>query len=145
MHSLQNMLDVRICEHNRRKSRCKFCLGSVVCEHQKRKSRCDVCSEICEHVRPKSQEVVSTIKKRDKHKKCPHGRREYCCKQCEGTGICEHLKRRGYWGGAAGAAARGGDTAHRAAVARREQLVSRGVAPVLSGGHGGLLRGAKPA
>ena len=44
----------------------------------------------------KSQEVVSTIKKRDRHKKCPHGRREYSCKQCGGSGLCEHLKRRVY-------------------------------------------------
>jgi hypothetical protein len=45
---------------------------------------------ICQQTQPKSQEVVSTIKKRDLYKKCPHGRRERVCKQCGGNGICEH-------------------------------------------------------
>jgi hypothetical protein len=41
------------CEHNTRKSECKFCGGSQICHHKRIKSRCKDCggSQICEHMK----------------------------------------------------------------------------------------------
>ena len=46
-----------MCEHDRRRSRCKECLGSSICPHKRQKSRCKECggSSICEHNRIRSQ------------------------------------------------------------------------------------------
>ena len=40
-----------MCPHNKRKHRCKDCLGASICQHKKLKSRCRDCcgSEICSH------------------------------------------------------------------------------------------------
>ena len=61
----------RLCEHKRRRSRCKDCGGSAICEHQRRRSSCKDCggSGICEHQRRRSR-----------------------CKDCGGSSICEHQR-----------------------------------------------------
>ena len=65
-----------ICEHNKRKSRCKECKGGSICEHNRDKYKCKECkgNGICEHNR----------------------RREYC-KDCGGSAICEHKTIRSRW------------------------------------------------
>ena len=46
-----------ICEHQRRRSRCKDCGGPAICEHQRQRSGCKDCggSGICEHQRIRSK------------------------------------------------------------------------------------------
>ena len=46
-----------LCEHGRRRSRCKECGGSGICEHGRRKNECKDCrgSGICEHGRIKNE------------------------------------------------------------------------------------------
>ena len=60
-----------LCEHQRRKDRCKECGGSSFCEHQRRRSRCKDCggSSLREHQCEKS-----------------------ACKDCGGSGLCEHQR-----------------------------------------------------
>ena len=62
-----------VCEHGRRRTRCKECGGGSLCEHGRRRSRCKECSggSICEH-----------------------GRQRCRCKECGGASICEHGRRR---------------------------------------------------
>ena len=101
------MLDISICEHNRRKSRCKFCLGSVVCEHQKRKSRCNVCSgsSVCKHQNIQSRCNLCSRSSVCKHQSiksrcnfcsesivCEHQRIKSRCKDCLWSGICVHQR-----------------------------------------------------
>ena len=78
-----------VCEHGRRKSRCKECGGSSFCEHGRRKSRCKDCggSSICEHGRRKAQ-----CKECGGSSFCEHGRGKYRCKECKGARMCEHGK-----------------------------------------------------
>ena len=75
------------CEHGRRKTRCKECVGSGICEHGRLKARCKECggSEICEHGRRKAE-----CKECGGSSICEHGRRKAQCKECRGSSICEH-------------------------------------------------------
>lgn len=63
-----------LCEHGRRRSRCKDCGGGEICEHGMERGHCKDCggSQICEHGRQRSR-----------------------CKDCGGSEICEHGRRRG--------------------------------------------------
>ena len=40
---------MKLCPHNRQKSRCYECGGSEVCVHNKRKSICKKCNTMCIH------------------------------------------------------------------------------------------------
>lgn len=73
----------KLCEHNKRKDRCKDC-GTGLCEHNRRKDSCKDCSTgLCEHGRWKAQcQKCGTGL-------CEHGRFKSRCKDC-GTGLCEH-------------------------------------------------------
>lgn len=97
------------CEHNRRSTTCKSCLGVGICEHNKRKSRCLFCggSELCQHGKPKSICALCEGKSICEHEKlrtlckmcgggslCQHGRKRSECKECKGGSICEHNRRR---------------------------------------------------
>lgn len=80
-----------ICEHNRRRSRCKPCGGSNLCEHGRIKAHCKDCGgvSICEHGRRRSH-----CKDCGGSSICEHGRRKYRCKDCGGSSFCEHGKRK---------------------------------------------------
>ena len=62
-----------ICEHQRRRSRCKECGGGSICRHQRRKDQCTECggSSICQHKRIRSM-----------------------CEECRGPSICQHQRER---------------------------------------------------
>mmetsp|Transcript_44624 Transcript_44624/g.105717 ORF Transcript_44624/g.105717 Transcript_44624/m.105717 type:complete len:393 (-) Transcript_44624:89-1267(-) len=63
----------QLCEHKRRRNRCKDCGGSQICAHGRLRSNCKECggSQFCEH-----------------------NRRRNRCKECGGSQICEHKRRR---------------------------------------------------
>jgi len=99
----------KICEHNKRISRCAECGGSELCEHKRLKSQCKECKggSICEHNRIKSSckeckggNICEHNKVRGRCKDCNgsqiccHGRYKLSCVECDGTLICEHKKRR---------------------------------------------------
>ena len=80
-----------ICEHNRRRSKCKECGGGGICEHNRERSRCKDCGggSICQHSRIRSQ-----CKECGGGSICEHQRRRSECKECGGGSICEHKRRR---------------------------------------------------
>ena len=80
-----------LCQHQRRRSRCKDCGGSGLCEHQRQRSQCKQCggSSICEH-----QRVKSRCKDCGGSGICKHGREWSRCKDCGGSGLCKHGRRR---------------------------------------------------
>ena len=75
------------CEHNRRKSTCKDCKGSLRCEHNRIKSTCKECggNSICEHNRRRS-----ACKECNGGSRCQHDRIRSLCKECGGGSLCEH-------------------------------------------------------
>ena len=75
------------CEHNKQKSRCKYCGGSSICEHGKIKSYCKECggSQICEHNKQKTK-----CKECDGSSICEHEKIKSYCKECGGSQICKH-------------------------------------------------------
>jgi len=80
-----------ICEHQRRRDRCKDCGGSGLCEHQRVRSRSKDCGggSICEH-----QRIRSSCKECGGGSLCEHQRKKSTCKDCGGSDICEHQRRR---------------------------------------------------
>eukprot|EP00966_Prymnesium_polylepis_P073224 1700263-Prymnesium_polylepis.1 len=80
-----------LCEHGKRKYRCKDCGGSSICEHGKQKSRCKDCggSSMCEHGKQKKR-----CKDCGGSYICEHGKQKHICKDCGGSSICEHGKRK---------------------------------------------------
>lgn len=62
-----------LCEHNRRKSDCKYC-GLCFCQHNKKRVRCYECV-----FQPK---------------KCPHNRQKQHCYDCKGSQIYKHNRRK---------------------------------------------------
>jgi hypothetical protein len=76
-----------ICEHNRRRSRCKGCGATSICEHYRRRSTCKDCggTSICEHNRRRSR-----CRDCGGASICEHNRRRSMCKDCGGASICEH-------------------------------------------------------
>lgn len=76
-----------MCEHNRRRSRCKQCGGQDICEHNRRRCRCKQCGgkSICEHNR-----IRSICKECGGNSICEHSRIRSVCKECGGNSICDH-------------------------------------------------------
>jgi hypothetical protein len=81
----------QICEHNIQRSTCRDCGGSSICEHKRRRSRCRDCggSSICKHNR-----IRSRCTDCGGGEICEHNRRRSQCTDCGGTSICEHGKRK---------------------------------------------------
>ena len=76
-----------ICEHGRRRDRCRECGGSQICEHNKRRSSCVDCGggEICEH-----NKIRGSCKYCGGSQICEHNIFRRNCKECGGSGTCEH-------------------------------------------------------
>jgi len=76
-----------LCQHQRRKSRCKDCGGSGLCEHKRVKHLCKECkgNSICEHQRRRSR-----CKECGGGELCVHKRERNTCKECGGGSICVH-------------------------------------------------------
>ena len=85
-----------ICEHLRRKDRCKQCGGSEICKHGINKQFCkkEGCegSQICEHKFNKSK--CKICNKPGEGHVCEHGRVRSSCKECDGSDYCEHGKQK---------------------------------------------------
>jgi hypothetical protein len=88
-HKKDNMINVQIkqCQHNNNKSRCKECNGNEICKHNKRKSTCKECGggSICEH-----NKIKSRCKDCDGSALCEHNKRKEYCRKCDGRAFCEH-------------------------------------------------------
>ena len=80
-----------LCEHGKRKSRCRECGGSQICEHGKRKDQCRECtpSAFCEHGKQKAQ-----CRQCGGSQICEHGKWKAQCRQCGGSAFCKHGKYR---------------------------------------------------
>jgi len=81
-----------LCEHDKPRHYCKDCGGNCLCEHGKRKYRCKECdgSSLCIHSVEKYH-----CKECGKHNiLCIHEKWKSHCKECDGSGICEHGKRK---------------------------------------------------
>src|SRR6056300_1137065 len=81
----------KMCEHNRRPSRCRDCGGTSLCEHNRQRSQCKDCGgpQICQHNR-----IRSKCKPCGGSRFCEHSRWRSICTDCGGSRICEHNKRR---------------------------------------------------
>ena len=80
------------CIHDRRIYNCVDCDGAGICEHKKRKSRCKECGngkELCEH----GCELANCVPCKGSSI-CEHGKRKRRCIACQGAAICEHNKNR---------------------------------------------------
>jgi len=77
----------KMCEHNRRPSKCRSCGGGSLCEHGRQRTQCKLCggSNICPH-----NEVRSKCKPCGGSQICEHGRLRSQCKLCGGSQICQH-------------------------------------------------------
>jgi hypothetical protein len=79
-----------ICEHGKRRARCKDCKGGSICIHKTLESRCKECngSGLCIHQKRKDYckecKVSACI--------CEHGERKSRCKECGGSEVCPHQK-----------------------------------------------------
>ncbi len=62
-----------MCEHNKKHSRCKECIGLYICQHKKFKIQCKECGG-------------SFI--------CPHNREKNKCRECSGSAFCPHDKQK---------------------------------------------------
>lgn len=82
---------LRKCEHNRLKSRCKECGGCSICVHNRIRIQCKDCggSQICEHSRRKTE-----CKECGGSSICVHNRRKTQCKECGGSQICDHNRQK---------------------------------------------------
>jgi len=80
---------MKICQHNKRQSRCVDCFGSEICIHKKIKYNCIECkgNGICEHNKSKTH-----CKDCHGSQICQHMKRKYRCLECNGNGICCHKK-----------------------------------------------------
>ncbi len=77
----------KICQHNKRQTRCIDCGGSEICIHKKIKYNCLDCkgNGICCH------NIQKTFCKQcNGGSYCNHGNRKYRCIECKGNGICNH-------------------------------------------------------
>jgi hypothetical protein len=75
-----------MCQHGKRKSRCKDCGGSEFCEHGKNKHYCKKCggSVFCDHGKHKR-----FCKDCDGASMCQHGKHISRCKDCGGSELCK--------------------------------------------------------
>ena len=80
-----------LCQHQKRRSRCRECGGASICSHNRERSKCQECggASICPHKRERSQ-----CKECGGASICPHQRIRSSCKECGGTSICPHLRQR---------------------------------------------------
>lgn len=80
---------MKICQHNKRQSRCVYCSGSEICIHKKIKYNCIECkgNGICQHNKSKTH-----CKDCHGSQICQHMKRKYRCLECNGKGICSHKK-----------------------------------------------------
>jgi hypothetical protein len=79
-----------LCEHSKRKSRCKQCGGNQICVHKLVKQNCKICggSCYCEH-----KNVKSRCFECKGSQICPHNKVKQICKDCGGSAYCsEHNK-----------------------------------------------------
>lgn len=81
------LAQLKMCEHNMRKSACKDCAR---CPHDRLKRTCRDCGgpAICIHKKRKS-----TCRECGGSQICCHNRRRSHCKDCGGSEICEHKVR----------------------------------------------------
>ena len=49
--------------------------------------------KLVEILRDSGEEILD---KEPTTKKCPHGRKKYICKECDGVGICQHNRQKTY-------------------------------------------------
>ena len=80
---------LKICVHNRERSKCKDCNGGSICEHNRIRSKCKDCNggSICKHNR-----IRSACKECNGGSICEHNKRRSQCKDCNGGSICKHNK-----------------------------------------------------
>ena len=79
----------KLCEHGKRKARCRYCGGSAFCEHGKFKRECRYCGgrAFCEHGKRKA-----TCRDCGGSAFCEHGKFKATCRDCGGSAVCEHGK-----------------------------------------------------
>lgn len=65
----------QICQHNKRRYRCKLCGGAGVCEQRSEQRTCSSCE---------------VTRRKNKYRICEHNRRKFRCKLCRGPEMCEH-------------------------------------------------------
>ena len=83
-----------LCEHHKRRTKCRVCSPQCYCEHDCQKTHCKECvgargSQICEHGRQRAQ-----CKPCGGSQICPHGCFRSYCKTCHGTQLCSHDRNR---------------------------------------------------
>lgn len=98
-----------MCEHNKRKSRCKECGGESLCLHNRIKEYCKDCGgkQFCQHNKVKSlcrdcggggicehNMVRSRCRECGGSQICDHNKRKEICRECGGNQLCEHNRRR---------------------------------------------------
>ena len=79
---------VNLCEHGKRRARCRECGGSEYCEHGKRRAQCRECdgSQICTHGKQRA-----FCRECDGSQICTHGKQRTQCLSCGGSAYCEHV------------------------------------------------------
>jgi hypothetical protein len=86
-------VEIKKCEHGKRKTYCVDCKGGAICEHNTVKYTCKECkgSALCIHYKTKS---LCKICKGNSI--CEHNKNKRNCIECKGGNICEHLKVKSY-------------------------------------------------
>ena len=91
--------------HGRIRAQCRDCRGTAFCEHGRRRSTCGVCggSQVCPHggqrlhcglcLGAATRGAVESSRGWVERPRCPHGRSQYRCRDCSGSGICPHDQR----------------------------------------------------
>jgi hypothetical protein len=75
-----------LCEHGKRKSRCRECGGSAFCSHGREKYRCKDCGTgLCIHGKR-----TDICKDCSTQTFCEHNRQRHTCVECKGSSICDH-------------------------------------------------------
>jgi hypothetical protein len=81
----------KMCEHNKRKDKCKECGGNSICIHNRQKSTCRECGggSICIHDKFKSR-----CRECGGGCFCIHDKEKSRCRECGGGSFCIHDKRK---------------------------------------------------
>ena len=81
-----------LCEHNRFRRNCALCGGSAICEHQKQRHHCLLChgSGVCRHDIQRQHCLLC-----NGGSVCRHKRRRSLCSECGGQGLCAHRRQKG--------------------------------------------------
>ena len=90
--SARSAVGASICEHGRRRSKCKECGGASICEH----GRLALYVQGVRWGMQSASTVVSALSARSAVGRsiCEHGRMRSICKECGGGSICEHGRER---------------------------------------------------